>query len=90
MQTKCPKCGNGDRQVLNGKNPSGSQKYKCMICERVHTPKPNSKGYPEEIRQQAIKLHFAGASGRTVGKVMGFSKANIYNWAKKNPANVDK
>ncbi|MDR1668651.1 MAG: hypothetical protein LBR76_01670 [Oscillospiraceae bacterium] len=29
-------------------------------------------------------FHYAGASGRGVGKVLGMSKANVYNWIKKN------
>ena len=86
----CPNCGVVGNQVWNGKNPSGTQKFLCMDCKRVYTPNPKQRGYSEEIRQQAIKMHFAGSSGRTVGKVMGMSKANIYNWAKKNPASVDK
>lgn len=32
----------------------------------------------------AIKAYYAGASGRGVGKIFGFSKANVYNWIKKN------
>jgi transposase-like protein len=56
----------------------------CTECGKRFTPNPKEKGYTQEIRDQAIKLHFAGASGRTVGKVMGMSKANVYNWAKKH------
>ena len=32
----------------------------------------------------AIKAYYAGASGRGVGKIFGFSKASVYNWIKKN------
>ena len=81
-QNICPYCQNSDKQVWNGKNPSGSQKFKCMECKRVHTPNPNSKAYPEEIRSQAKKLAIAGMSGRRIGQIMGFSKANVYNWCK--------
>jgi transposase len=31
----------------------------------------------------ALKIYYAGASGRGVGKVLGMSKANVYNWLKK-------
>jgi len=85
----CPRCGSSMRQN-NGKTQCGSQTAKCLECGKFWTVMPKQKGYSEEIRQQAIKLHFAGLSGRTIGKVMGMSKANIYNWAKKNPALVDK
>jgi len=42
-----------------------------------------TRKYPEEIRRQAIKTFYAGVSGRGVGKVFEFSKANAYNWIKK-------
>jgi len=37
----------------------------------------------------AIKVFYAGTSGRGVGKVFGFSKANVYNWIKKNGSNPE-
>ena len=89
---KCPKCESELRQSY-GKNRSGSQRVKCVSCGKTYTLNPKEKGYSEEIRCQAMKIHFAGASGRKVGQVMGFSKANVYNWckqAKKNADGVDK
>jgi IS1 family transposase len=35
------------------------------------------------VRNDAIKTYFSGVSGRGVGRLKGFSKANIYNWLKK-------
>jgi transposase-like protein len=89
---KCPSCGS----VLchnYGKTGIGTQRVRCTDCGKIYTPNPKHRGYPEEVRQQAMKIHFAGASGRKVGQVMGFSKANVYNWckqAKKNLGGVDK
>ena len=28
-------------------------------------------------------MYYSGVSGRGVGKVLGMSKANVYNWIKK-------
>ena len=77
----------------DGKTGSGSQRALCLDCGKSYTLNPKKKGYSEEVRRQAMKIHFAGASGRKVGQVMGFSKANVYNWckqAKKNAGDVDK
>ncbi len=74
----------------SGKTEYGSQRKLCTECGKRFTPNPKKKGYPKEVRDQAIKLHFAGASGRTVGNIMGMSKANVYNWVKKIPSDVDK
>ena len=29
-------------------------------------------------------MYYSGVSGRGVGKVLGMSKSNVYNWIKKN------
>ena len=55
----------------------------AMNAKKYYTIDPKTREYPEEIREQAIKTFYAGASGRGVGKVFGFSKANVYNWIKK-------
>jgi len=85
----CPRCGSSLHQK-NGKTQCGSQRAKCLECGKFWTINPKNKGYSQEVRNQAIKLHFAGASGRTIGKIMGMSKANVYNWIKKNSDDVDK
>ena len=42
---KCPNCKTAKRQVKNGLNPSGSQKYRCHECKTVYTPEPKPNGY---------------------------------------------
>jgi transposase-like protein len=56
----------------------------CGSCGATYTPEPKRKAYDEETRALALKIYYAGASGRGVGKVLGMSKANVYNWIKKN------
>ncbi len=80
---KCPICEKTENQVNAGKNHSRTQKCFCNDCKKYYTLEPKAREYPEEIRQQAIKTFYAGASGRAVGKTFGFSKANVYNWIKK-------
>ena len=65
---KCPECGRTDGQH----------------CKRTYTLEPKHREYSEETKKQALKIYYAGASGRTVGKILGMSKANVYNWIKKN------
>ena len=77
---QCPICGKKENQVNAGKNRSGSQRCFCKECKKYYTLNPKTREYPEEVRQQEIKTFYAGASGRGVGKVFGFSKANVYNW----------
>ena len=84
---KCPKCGEVRNQINKGHNPSGTQRCYCKECKIAYTLNSKKRDYPEEIRKQAIKTYYAGASGRGVGKVFGMSKANVYNWIKKNDTN---
>jgi len=86
---KCPKCGGVEGQMKNGKNRSGTQSMMCRYCKKSYTPEPKQSAYSEEIREQAIKTYYAGVSGRGVGKIFGMSKANVYNWIKKNGKNAE-
>ena len=86
----CPKCGSIQMQANAGFNRSGTQRYRCFSCKCYYTLKPKSRKYTEELRQLAIKEHYAGASGRAIGKIHGMSKSNVYNWIKKNRERVDK
>jgi len=84
---KCPKCGRIDSQMRNGCNRSGTQRIVCRHCKKSYTLEPKRNAYGEETRALALKIYYAGVSGRGVGKVLGMSKANVYNWIKKNGSN---
>jgi len=79
----CPKCGETENQVNKGKNRSGTQRCRCLLCQIYYTPQPKRSAYGEDVRELAIKTYYAGVSGRGVGKIFGMSKANVYNWIKK-------
>ena len=83
IKPQCPRCKAEDGQMKNGKNRSGSQSYLCRHCKKAYTSDPKRLAYNEEIRTQAMKIFYSGTSGRGVGKIFGFSKANVYNWIKK-------
>jgi len=80
----CPECCQAENQVNAGKNRSGTQRCFCKDCKKYYTLGAKTRAYSEEIRQQAIKEFYSGVSGRGVGKIHGMSKANVYNWIKKN------
>lgn len=81
---ECPRCRSTDGQMKNGQNRSGTQRIICRHCKKSYTLEPKRNAYDEETRALALKIYYAGASGRGVGKVLGMSKANVYNWIKKN------
>ena len=86
---KCPLCGKDvilqQKQVGTNENgePIMNQYAICKDCKKHYTLDPKTLEYPEEIKQQAIKVYYVDASDRGVGMVFGFNKANVYNWIKK-------
>ena len=81
---RCPKCGKAENQIDKGRNHSGTRRCRCLTCAIYYTPQPKRNAYSKEVREMAIKTYYAGVSGRGVGKIFSFSKANVYNWIKKN------
>ena len=77
---KCPKCNSSERQVKNGLNKSGSQKYLCRECSTVYTPEPNDIGYPVETRLLAIRMYVEGNSYGAIGRVLKVNPQSVANW----------
>jgi transposase-like protein len=83
-EMKCPVCGCEGKQMKKGFNRSGTQRCICKECGATYTLNPKRREYPEETKEAAIKAFYSGATGRGVGRLFGMSKANVYNWIKKN------
>ena len=76
----CPKCKSKKRQVKNGLNKSGSQKYRCQECGTVYTPEPKENGYPAETRLLAIRMYVEGSSYGSIGRVLKVNPQSVANW----------
>ena len=83
VKRQCPKCGQVENQINKGLNRSGTQRCMCKDCGIRYTPEAKKREYSEEKRAEALKIYYSGVSGRGVGKILGMSKANVYNWIKK-------
>ena len=79
MQT-CPYCQSSVRQVKNGRNPSGSQRYRCRACGRKYTPEPTPQGYDAPTRQRALRLYADGMNLRRIGRTLGVVHQTVANW----------
>lgn len=77
---KCPKCGHTEQQVKAGKNPSGSQRYLCKVCQKVYTPKPRPIGYPEWVKKKAVRLYQEGWSLRAISRELDVWPQSVANW----------
>jgi len=77
---KCPYCKDSQNQVKNGKTSSGSQLYKCKICNRKYTPEPKQHGYSSQKREQALRFVLDGLSQRQAARHIGVSHGTVANW----------
>lgn len=80
MDPTCPKCYESARQVRDGRTTSGSQRYRCRLCGCRYTPFPQSNGYDEEVRFQALQLYLEGMSIRQVARVLEVNHQSVANW----------
>lgn len=86
--SECPYCHDTENQVKAGKNTSGSQRYKCKMCERRYTPEP-SQTYSDEMRLQAVKLYADGMNYRRIARHLGVDHKTIINWVKAHVSRLD-
>lgn len=87
---KCPKCKSSQRQVKNGLNKSGSQKYLCRECATVYTPERKENGYPAETRLLAIRMYVEGSSYGSIGRVLKVNPQSVANWVSAYTAKLPK
>jgi len=76
---KCPKCRRTEK-VKNG-FMRGKQRYKCKNCGCNYTGGRN--GYPEDIKQKAIKYYLEGNGFRRIERLLHVSHVSVINWVKK-------
>lgn len=87
---KCPKCKSSQRQVKNGLNKSGSQKYRCRECGTGYTPERKENGYPAETRLLAIRMYVEGSSYGSIGRVLKVNPQSVANWVSAYTAKLPK
>lgn len=58
--SQCPCCQETSHQNKAGQTQSGSQRYRCLLCQRKYTPEPKQHGYPESLRQQVAAMYVDG------------------------------
>ena len=78
----CPYCQSHERQVKAGKNDSGSQRWQCQQCGHKYTPEPHEHGYPDNLRQQAVKMSVDGINYRRIARFLSVDHKTVMNWVK--------
>jgi transposase-like protein len=86
---KCPKCARETKQHKIGFTQSGSQRYKCQHCECRYTPEPKPHGYPDEVRQRAVRMYLDGLNFRRIGRLLGVHHTSVINWVNAHAETVE-
>jgi transposase-like protein len=84
----CPHCQETRRQVKVGRTKAGSQRYQCQFCRRRYTPQAKEQGYPEAVRQQAIRLYVDGMNLRRIARHLGVVHQTVANWVAAQAASL--
>jgi len=79
---KCPKCQATTHQRKCGKTKAGSQQYSCKHCTAKYTPEPKERGYPDEVRIQAIRMYVDGINYRRIGRHLKVHHTTVIHWVK--------
>jgi len=59
-----------------------------MHCGCKYTPEPKPRGYPAEMRQQALRLYVDGMNLRRIGRHLGIHHRTVSLWVKAHAANL--
>lgn len=78
---RCSHC-DSEQTVKDGKNGSGSQRYKCKTCGKHFTPEPNDIGYSLAIRRQAVEMYVDGQNYHRTGRNLRVNHQSVANWVK--------
>jgi transposase-like protein len=77
---KCPNCQATTRQNKAGKTDAGSQRYRCMHCQRKYTPNPKHHGYPVSLRKRAAEMYVDGGNLRRIARHLKVSPQTVSLW----------
>jgi transposase-like protein len=77
---RCPNCQETTRQNKAGKTKAGSQRYRCMHCNRKYTPEPKAQGYPESMRKRAMEMYVDGSNLRRIARHLKVAPQTVAYW----------
>jgi transposase-like protein len=77
---RCPYCQETTRQNKAGKTNAGSQRYRCMHCNRKYTPEPKAQGYPESMHRRAMEMYVDGGNLRRIARHLKVAPQTVAYW----------
>jgi hypothetical protein len=57
----------------------GKQRYRCQGCG-YHFTNTHGRGYPPEIKLQALRLYTENMGLRSIGRILGVNASTVMHW----------
>jgi transposase-like protein len=77
---RCPYCEETTRQNKAGTTNAGSQRYRCMHCNRKYTAEPKKQGYPESMHKRAMEMYVDGGNLRRIARHLKVAPQTVAYW----------
>jgi transposase-like protein len=75
----CTKC-NSINIVKNGTDYKGNQKFHCFDCDAYGTLEPQSRSYPEFVKEFVLRAYRERASMRGVERIFRIARQTLARW----------
>ena len=81
----CPKC--KSKNIRKDGIVKQKQRYLCKECQYHFTVE--EVGKPFKLKRDALVLYLEGLGFRSIGRFLGVSHVNVFNWIKKFRKKLD-
>lgn len=83
----CTKC-NSTNIVKNGTDYKGDQKFHCLDCDTYGTLEPQSRSYPEFVKEFVLRAYRERASMRGIERIFRIARQTLARWLKQRAAEL--
>jgi len=77
---ECPQCDQMEEIIKSGKNRSGSQRFRCRVCQLYFTPQPSIRQPDQARTAEALALAEQGMSYRQIARQLGVHHQTVGAW----------
>ena len=82
----CPQCHQREEIIKSGKNRSGSQRFRCRVCQSYFTPQPSIREPDHARKAEALALAEQGMSHRHIARQLGVHHQTVGAWISRHDA----
>jgi transposase-like protein len=77
---KCPNCQSS--QIRKNGHRRGKQNHHCKQCNRQFINEYTERGYPNEVKQNCLRMYVNGLGFRGIERVTGVNHNTVIRWVR--------